>query len=60
MDECEGHYAKWNKSEKDKYYMISLMYSILKKKKAKLIETENRMVVAKGWGWENEAKLVKK
>ena len=23
-DGLGGHYAKWNKSEKDKYYMISL------------------------------------
>ena len=23
MDELGGHYAKWNKSEKDKYRMIS-------------------------------------
>ena len=28
-----GHYAKWNKSEKDKCYMISLVCIILKKKK---------------------------
>ena len=26
-----GHYAKWNKSEKDKYHIISLMCGILKK-----------------------------
>jgi len=25
MDETWGHYAKWNKSEKDKSYMISLI-----------------------------------
>ena len=30
-----GHYAKWNKSEKDKCYMISLVCIILKKKKKK-------------------------
>lgn len=38
--------------EKDKYYMVSLLSSILKKKKKiKLKETENRMVVSRGWGW---------
>ena len=30
MDGLGGHYAKWIKSEKDKYCMISLMYEILK------------------------------
>ena len=28
-----GHYAKWNKSEKNKYCMVSLVCGILKKKK---------------------------
>ena len=28
MDESEGHYAKWSKSEKDKYCMKSLMDGI--------------------------------
>ena len=28
MDEPRGYYAKWNKSEKDKYCMISLMCGI--------------------------------
>lgn len=26
MDESGGHYAKWNKPEKDKYYMSSLIH----------------------------------
>ena len=30
--DIEGIYAKWNKSEKDKYYIISLTCGILKKK----------------------------
>ena len=30
MDWPWGHYAKWNKSEKDKYHMISLICGILK------------------------------
>ena len=32
MDGPWGHYAKWNKSEKDKCYMISLVCIILEKK----------------------------
>ena len=28
MDEAWEHYAKWNKSEKDKYHMISLICEI--------------------------------
>ena len=28
MDGPRGCYAKWNKSEKDKYHMISLLYVI--------------------------------
>ena len=28
MDELGGHYAKWNESEKDKDYMISLIRGI--------------------------------
>ena len=28
MDGLEGYYAKWNKSEKDKYYMILLICGI--------------------------------
>ena len=31
MDGTWGYYAKWGKSEKDKYCMISLMCGILKK-----------------------------
>ena len=26
MDGLRGYYAKWNKSEKDKYHMISFIY----------------------------------
>ena len=33
IDEPGGHYAKWNKSEKNKYCMVSLVCGILKKKK---------------------------
>ena len=28
MDRCWGHYAKWNKLEKDKYWVISFMCGI--------------------------------
>ena len=33
MDRPLGHHAKWNKTEKGKYCMISLICGILKKKK---------------------------
>ena len=51
MDGTEGHNAKWNKSEKDKYCMTSLIHGILKKKKIKLINIENRLVLAWGRVW---------
>ena len=31
IDGPQGHYARWNKSEKDKYYITSLIWGILKK-----------------------------
>ena len=37
-----------SQTEKDKYCMVSLICGIKKKKKVKLIETESRMVVARG------------
>ena len=53
-----------NQAEKDKYHMISLICGFFKKKKkqtnqmktkqknkAKLIDTENRLEVARGNGW---------
>ena len=53
-----------NQAETDKYHMISLICGFLKKKKkqtnkmktkqknkAKLIDTENRLEVARGNGW---------
>lgn len=59
--------TKINQREEDKYYMISLIYGILKKKKkvkSILIETESRKVVARGWlggsgGEGNKGRLVK-
>lgn len=43
-------------TEKGKYYMISLVCGILKRK-AKLIETESKMVITRGWG--REGKLLR-
>ena len=55
MDNTRRHYAK---TEKGKYYMISLRCGILK---PKLIETENILVVLRGLfkGWEKRMKVVK-
>ena len=58
MDEPRRYYAKWNKSEENKYHMISLICGIkLKKKKnqnkytnttkqSRVIGTENNLAVA--------------
>lgn len=43
--DLEGFHAKWNKSEKDKYYMISLKCN---KTKQNSYIIENRLVVARG------------
>ena len=32
MDGLGGYYTKWNKSEKDKYCMILVIYGVLKSK----------------------------
>ena len=49
MDGSRGYYAKWNKSEKDKYFMISLICGVYKNKTNKntLMDTENKQVVAR-------------
>lgn len=39
----------YSQTEKDRYYMVSHIWAIKKKKKANFAETENRMVVAKSW-----------
>ena len=51
------HYAKCNKSEKDKNCMISHVES----KKTELIEMENRLVIVKGreGQWRKWVKVVK-
>ena len=36
MDELWGYYAKWNRSEKDKYHMILPIYEPQKEKKSEL------------------------
>ena len=54
MDDPGGHYAAQRNiicTEKDKHYLILLIYGILKKKRTvKLREAVSRMVVSKGWG----------
>ena len=50
-----GHYAKWKKSEKEKYCMISLICRIWKVKQMnhhnkETIDTKNNQVVARGVG----------
>ena len=44
MDRPWGYYAKWNQSEKDKHCIISYTES----KKHKLLETGNRLMIARG------------
>ena len=50
MDGPRGHYAKWNKSVRERQSrIISLICGI--QKKIKLINIRNRLVVARGGGW---------
>ena len=42
MDETGGHYAKWTKSEKDKYHMISIRRNLKK-------GTQSKKMIAKAW-----------
>ena len=57
MDGPREYYAKWNLSEEDKYYIISLICGIYKpgqmNKHNRVIDTENRQVVARGEGGAN-------
>ena len=60
LDEPRGYYAKLSKSEKDKHCMISLIYGIWKTKQMnkqqnrnRVIDTENKQVVARGEGVED-------
>lgn len=40
-----GYYAKWNKSQKDKYFIIPLILPRV----VEFIETESRTVLTKAW-----------
>ena len=55
-------YAKWNKPDKDKYCIVSLICGILQKRKADFIETENRILISRIWGkrekWDNVSQRV--
>ena len=42
MDELRGYCARWNKLEKDKYHMISLICGIYKNKKTNKKEQAHR------------------
>ena len=51
MDDPKGYCTKWNKSEKDKYYIISFICEIKKKctnKTETELKTEDKQVVARG------------
>ena len=57
MDGSTGYYVKWNKSDKDKYYVISLIYRIEKTKQMNkhntsetVKDTRNKQVIARGDG----------
>ena len=62
MDETWWHDAEWNESfgKKNKYYIISFICGILKKRR--LIGKETTLVVARGrsgWRWGKQVKVVK-
>lgn len=50
MNETRGHYAKGNKPHRERQVLYDLICGI-QKKKVKVIETESRTVVPRGWGW---------
>lgn len=49
MDGPCGHYVKWNNSDREKRLLYFLKCGILKKNQ--LINTENRLVIARGGAW---------
>ena len=68
MDGPSGCNAKWNKSEKDQYYMVLLICGISKtnkqtnKQRNRVTDTENELVVASGVGgmkWQNSGRLLR-
>ena len=57
MDEPQGHYTQWNKSNRERQipYDFTCMWNLKPKIFNELIDTENRFVVAKGRErWVNE------
>ena len=48
MERTCGHYAKWNKPNREKQILLSITYKWNLKKKLKLIETDSRKVVVSG------------
>jgi len=61
MDGPRGHYAKWIKSDKDKYCMISLIWEFKKTKQMNkcnkteiVIDAENKQVISRGMGLGDE------
>ena len=55
MDGPSDHHTRWNKSQKDKYHMISLLSGIHKNDTSELIyktkrlsDIENKFIVTKG------------
>ena len=47
----QGHYAKWNKWDREIPYDLSYMWDLESKQtKPKLIDTEDRLVAARGEG----------
>lgn len=61
MDGPGGLYAEWNESDRKRHIGWYYLYMESKKKKKKVgfIEREGRMVVARGWKWGKEERLVK-
>ena len=62
MDGPRDYQTKWNKSEKDKYHMISYMWNIKYNTKWMYLQNRNRLIdidrhreqadLPRGWGWE--------
>lgn len=57
MDGAGGHYVKWNKHDAERELLHDLIY--VESKKADLLETESRTVVARGGVIGNGVLLVK-
>ena len=71
MDGPREYYAKWNKSDKDRCHIISIISEkkkqLKKHNKSELIDTENKQLVTRGevrlenewnrWGWLTGTKI---